>query len=609
MTPRRSSDAVFVLNRLLAEERELLSRYVENSHRALTEKLKCHFDDAALFWGELPPPPPPPPAAPHGRSGETGEHLAQLETCGRVEEPNADSSFPEVGLDSRLQTVPSQIGVKDATKYDFAWNDFILTGACPATALGEATLKDCGSKVEEAVEPRPEGVLNGGNNGCPPAVRSVESDHDANSVVVQKSTTSPKVAGSTTASSIRTSHTLEESRAKRILTHPAFEIAFACLTLINAVAMGLEQQFVGFDTGYRLQAPGYTRTASETWPNAQTQFLIVENLFGIIFTLEVLFKAAVFRCSFFKSWWNLYDSIIITLWFVQNLSVLGVEMQSPLHMRLVKLGRLLRLLRLVKAFAVFDVLHLLVKSLEACMTALLWSVMFLIIIMLGTCIVMMDLMQEHLTNESIPLDQRLLLFRYFGNFSNSLFSMYELTMGNWVPIGRCVVDNVGDSYMMFFVVYRMLVGFAVVKVITAIFTAETFRVASSDDEIMMLHKERQIAMHTRRMEQLLIEGDASHDGLLSLEEFEDLLLDPRVQKWLAAQDIEVRNVALAFNMIDVSGDGQVSAEELVRGFAGLKGAARSMDMASIGHAFMRFEGIMDRIEQSLPPPSPKKSFG
>eukprot|EP00929_Paragymnodinium_shiwhaense_P069750 TRINITY_DN35192_c0_g1_i2.p1 TRINITY_DN35192_c0_g1~~TRINITY_DN35192_c0_g1_i2.p1 ORF type:complete len:191 (-),score=17.95 TRINITY_DN35192_c0_g1_i2:182-754(-) len=177
--------------------------------------------------------------------------------------------------------------------------------------------------------------------------------------------------------------------------------------------------------------------------------------------------------------------------------------------------------------------------------------------------------------------------------------MYELTMANWVPIARLVVDVSGEWYMIFFVVYRTLVGFAVLKVVTAIFNAETFRVSQSDDDIMLLHKERQIAIHTRRMQQLVLEADESGDGYLGLDEFQAILQDKRVQKWRLAQEIEFMDLELAFKMLGQSGDGRISPEELVRRLSRMKGAARSMDVTTLIHAFSRIEVLVDDIYNAI----------
>eukprot|EP00929_Paragymnodinium_shiwhaense_P110641 TRINITY_DN7781_c0_g5_i1.p1 TRINITY_DN7781_c0_g5~~TRINITY_DN7781_c0_g5_i1.p1 ORF type:complete len:635 (-),score=111.69 TRINITY_DN7781_c0_g5_i1:206-2110(-) len=387
------------------------------------------------------------------------------------------------------------------------------------------------------------------------------------------------------------------SRAERLINNPIFECVFAGLIFFNALCMACEQQYYGIDVGYQMEYPGSHRSAKEAWPRAQTFFFVTENFFGVIFTLEVVAKAFVFKWNFFKSWWNFYDTVIIFCWIVDQM--MFSMFMHPLVLRLARMGRLLRLLRFAKTFQVFDVLHLLIRSLSACLSALMWSAMFVLLVMMGTAIMMVYMLEEEFQNESIPVEERMKLYKYFGTFTNSMFSMYELTMANWAPIARTVVSNVSEWYIIFFMVYRTTVGFAILKVVTAIFNAETFRVTQMDDDIMLLHKERQIATHTRRMQQLLLEGDDAGDGYLSFGEFQRLMEDKKVQKWLLAQDIELRDIELAFRILDKAGDGRISAEELVRGLAHLKGAARSTDMVGIVHAFSRVELVMDRICEVL----------
>eukprot|EP00929_Paragymnodinium_shiwhaense_P123291 TRINITY_DN9697_c0_g1_i1.p1 TRINITY_DN9697_c0_g1~~TRINITY_DN9697_c0_g1_i1.p1 ORF type:complete len:402 (-),score=64.15 TRINITY_DN9697_c0_g1_i1:73-1278(-) len=384
---------------------------------------------------------------------------------------------------------------------------------------------------------------------------------------------------------------------KRFINHPATELVFAGLIFFNALCMGLEQQYYSLDVAYRLQLTGSTQSAEDTWPYAERTLVAVEFGFGVAFTLEVILKIAIYRRDFHRSWWNLYDSAIISCWLIQSLDIFSVFM-PPMVLRLVRAGRLLRLLRFAKAFQVFDVLHLLVRSLLACMTALMWSALFLLIVMMGAAILMVYMLQAECENEAIPLEGRLQLYSYFGSFTRGFFSLYELTMGNPIPISRAVIEHVSEWYMIVFILYRTFVGFAVLKVVTAIFNAETFRVTQTDDDIMLMHKERQIAIHAKRMQQLLLEGDDSQDGYLNMEEFQNLLADKRVKKWLLAQEVEVHHVRAAFEMIDASGDGRICPEELVRGIARLKGSARSVDVLMLMDKLSGIEALVHELEQS-----------
>merc|ERR1719436_480436 len=113
-------------------------------------------------------------------------------------------------------------------------------------------------------------------------------------------------------------------------------------------------------------------------------------------------------------------------------------------------------------------------------------------------------------------------------------------------------------------------GFAVVKVITGVFLHETFRVAATDDELMIVQKKRAVKKHSREMEKLFRMADETHDGYISREEFKKVLSIPRVKTWLAAMELEVEDYDLLFDFID-DGDQMISAEELMRGVQRLKG--------------------------------------
>eukprot|EP00929_Paragymnodinium_shiwhaense_P110639 TRINITY_DN7781_c0_g3_i1.p1 TRINITY_DN7781_c0_g3~~TRINITY_DN7781_c0_g3_i1.p1 ORF type:complete len:579 (-),score=100.80 TRINITY_DN7781_c0_g3_i1:93-1829(-) len=536
-----------LLHRLLAEERERLSELICESNAKVVDRLRSHLVVR--------------------RQGASGEMLPFVElertdpkpACfgGRSAEPNC--------LKETTSLLPDRLAV------------------AARTAPGELAVQSSywGAAKQQVAEA----------DLCETSLQKESTDATGS---VTQTTTSSRTKRRT----IRTDAVfLERSRAKRLVNNPVFESVFACLILFNAICMAMEQQYHGIGLGYKLDRTASPRPAEEAWPHAEATFVVLETFFGVVFTVEVFLKLAVFRLEFVSSWWNIYDAVIVFCWAVQGLSLLNVLI-NPTVLRLARIGRLLRLLRFAKTFQVFDVLHLLVRSMQACMSALMWSALFLVLVMLATAILLVFLIQPEIENEAIPLEERLKLYRYFGTSTKALFSMYELTMANWVPIARTVVDNLSEWYMVFFMVYRTIVGFAVLKVITAIFNAETFRVTQSDDNIMLLHKERQIGIHTRRMQQLLDEGDDSEDGVLSLEEFKAVMSDRRVQKWLVAQDIELKDIELAFKMLDDNGDRRISPEELVRGLHRLKGAARSVDVMTLMHAFSQLEVLINSINET-----------
>eukprot|EP00929_Paragymnodinium_shiwhaense_P094806 TRINITY_DN55611_c0_g1_i1.p1 TRINITY_DN55611_c0_g1~~TRINITY_DN55611_c0_g1_i1.p1 ORF type:complete len:640 (-),score=119.40 TRINITY_DN55611_c0_g1_i1:85-2004(-) len=391
-------------------------------------------------------------------------------------------------------------------------------------------------------------------------------------------------------------HEKLETGLAAIVSSCTFELVFAVLIAINTAVMCLEAQYEGYDAAHAINFKDGVKTGQEAWPGAHGLFTLLEMVFGIAFTVEVAIKLVAFRARFFASAWNHFDTLIIVIWLFKNLSSLDIGI-NPLILRLARLGRLMRLLRFVRQFQVFDVLWLLIESVRACASVFLWSVLLLFMCMIPCTLFLNYVIQPMIVDPSIPAIHTRNLYLYFGTFSRGLLSMYEITMGNYVPISRTMHETVSEWFLPLVLSYRCVVSFALIKVISAIFLCETLKAAQSNDEVMIMQRERAMSKHVRKISQLFKEADESGDGQLSLEEFQGIMGDERVRIWLAAQELEVEDVRLVFDMVD-DGKGMLTAEELVRGFARLKGAARSMDLLSLQHCLEKLEADVKHLNPS-----------
>jgi len=201
-----------------------------------------------------------------------------------------------------------------------------------------------------------------------------------------------------------------------------------------------------------------------------------------------------------------------------------------------------------------------------------------------------------------PKQQRMDVFKYWGSWSRSMLTCFELTIGNFIPVTRLLMDHVSEWYSLIILVYKCTMGFAVVKVINGVFMHETFNVANSDNQLMILQRQRTIQMHKQKMTLLFDATDVSGDGLLSLEEFRDILHDPWVKTWLAAMELSTDDGDTLFEII-AEDDGRIDPAELVQGVAKLKGAARSMDLLAlkrgIKHMFQKDFQLLQKVSEEL----------
>jgi len=368
-------------------------------------------------------------------------------------------------------------------------------------------------------------------------------------------------------------------RLRYIAKSEWFEGLFGILIVLNALVMSVETQYWGEDTGFELGYPGMSKPASEAWPHAAVIFKILDVCFGLAFVLEVMVKLLGFRTDFFWSYWNWLDFLIIAMWLANNVFA-GMLPVDPLTLRIARLAKIIRIVRLVRTIQIFDILHLMAASLSASLSALLWSVLLLFGIMMSAAMVMVGAIEFYIANEGNPLDTRMKAYDYFGTFTKAFFSVFEITLGNFAPITRFLSDNISEFYHMLFMMYYCVVSFAILMVIRGIFLHETFQAADANDNLMILRQLRTRTKILKKLQRLFFEANVSDDGFLSYEEFTLLMEDDRVQTWLAAMGLEIRDADIIFEMVD-SGENRVDVQNFVSGLARLKGQARAVDLVQV----------------------------
>jgi HPt (histidine-containing phosphotransfer) domain-containing protein len=188
--------------------------------------------------------------------------------------------------------------------------------------------------------------------------------------------------------------------------------------------------------------------------------------------------------------------------------------------------------------------------------------------------------------------------------------MFELHMANWATPCRIFADNLGEFYGGIFVLYRCIVGFSLMNVISAVFVQQTMSVAQQDNDIMIVQKQRSAQIYRAKLMALFQALDDNGDGMLSRDEFDAMSSDDALQAWMSALDISVDDLQGLFDLLD-SGDGYVSVEEFLSGAQRLQGSAKNIDMAHLMVTASRLDKNVERLlgnslaEELLPKLEPR----
>jgi len=117
-------------------------------------------------------------------------------------------------------------------------------------------------------------------------------------------------------------------------------------------------------------------------------------------------------------------------------------------------------------------------------------------------------------------------------------------------------------------------------VITAVFIAETNRVAASDDELAITKKQRAKESYCSKLKDVFLELDVSRDGYVSWDEFTELMDDDLIKVWLTTLEIDTLDLNQLFQML-ADNDARFNVHEFVDCLSRVRGPAKSVDMVRV----------------------------
>jgi len=389
----------------------------------------------------------------------------------------------------------------------------------------------------------------------------------------------------------------DRRRLRHLVDHPSFDIGVGSLIVINTLIMFFQLEYQGAQVGYALGA-----RPEIGWKGADDVFFVAEHVFNFVFLLELLLRMWAYRWDYFKEAANYLDCFLVLTAAVDAyllpLFAAGLDLNLSFG-RLIRFGRMVRVFRLVRVMRVFCQLRVLVNTIWASFGTLLWSLVILGIVMLISALLLCQILDEYIMDETEPQEKRMWVYQRYGSAMRASYTMIEITLsGAWPTYARPLIEDVSPYYSIFFVVYVYLVVFAVVRIITALFLKETLKIASEDSEMMVAEQTRVKSTYVDRLTQIFAGLDVSGDGLISQQEFEAAMSDQSVKAWLAVLDLQVHEVSGLFALLD-HGNGRISYEEFTSGIVRLKGPAQSVDVVTLLHENRKILRTIKRSEKNL----------
>ncbi|CAL1131837.1 unnamed protein product [Cladocopium goreaui] len=299
-------------------------------------------------------------------------------------------------------------------------------------------------------------------------------------------------------------------RCRSFLQSDIYELVMGLLIIVNSISMFVEFEFQGYVVGHSLDYPRMHKPPEQVWPSAQHVFDTMNLAFTITFLVDIVLRIGFLRSQFFRLSFNWLDFLVVLCSVVEIL----FEELLPLDtvfIRLLRLGKVARAIRVVRQTEGMSSLIMLLKCVQASFNTLCWSLSFIVVLQCIAGMVISQVVSQYMTDDTISPEARRAVFRYYGTFTSTFLTMFEVLLANWAPAARILVDNVSDIWVYVFVVYRCVVGFAILNVVNAVFIQQTMRVAQADQELIIKQRIRAESAYASKM-RLSAEETWEHRG-------------------------------------------------------------------------------------------------
>jgi len=286
---------------------------------------------------------------------------------------------------------------------------------------------------------------------------------------------------------------------------------------------------------------------------------------------------------YFQSLANLFDFTLV-LSSILDLYVLGpIGMDSGMVARTMRGLKLIRILRILRLFRVFTPLRFLVLAMVESTKALLWPMVLLGIVISMGGFAMCQLVVEFVNDEDVDYEVRRWTFHYYGTTSRSVRTMYEATMsGCWPNYTKNLIDRLSSTFFIFWFGYVTLVVFAMIRVITALFIRETLASAANNKEVQAEEAQKKRAANAKKLRDMFTMIDESGDGKISEEEMTHLVQNTDAMALLRDLDLKAEELMSLFTLLD-DGSGEITYEEFIQFIPKLKGNPRGIDIIGLQH--------------------------
>eukprot|EP00928_Gymnodinium_smaydae_P079458 TRINITY_DN63380_c0_g1_i1.p1 TRINITY_DN63380_c0_g1~~TRINITY_DN63380_c0_g1_i1.p1 ORF type:complete len:524 (+),score=124.64 TRINITY_DN63380_c0_g1_i1:153-1724(+) len=334
----------------------------------------------------------------------------------------------------------------------------------------------------------------------------------------------------------------------KVATNRYFEHFTLVVILLNAVQIGIDADYSA-------------RHGTADLYKGPIIFAIVENFFAVFFTLEI-----VIRTLGHKRWitcvtdlWYIFDFILVIFMIIETWVLPFLKNADMGPVGILRLLRLLRITRMAKVMRAFPELLMIVKGINAAMSAVIWTAFLLVILTYTWAILFTNEYHQGNTPDSEVEGAQ----EFFGSMSKSMMSL--LIMGTILDdVTACsdVIRSTENFWMLgAFILYVLIASFTILNLLVGILVEVVGNTKEAETTRTL---ESQMRDNIRAVFDQL---DKNKNGLITRDEFTEMREHKVVTH--ALRDLNVTSehlemyADLCFGSIDSDEDVAIDFDQLL----------------------------------------------
>jgi len=316
---------------------------------------------------------------------------------------------------------------------------------------------------------------------------------------------------------------------------------------------------------------------------------VTNRVFVGVFALEMLCRMLAHQLNFWvgPEWaWNHMDFGLL-LCSIAEITLESIDLKTS-FIRVLRLMRMLRSIRLVRVLRFFRELRLLLFSVMHAVVPLLWSLVFLLLMLFVFVVISLQAVTDCMSIEDLDSTNVDRMRKHFSSLPVGLLSYFAAVSGgiNWWDVWS-LLTVCDPAYGWIFAIYMILMTLMVLNIITGIFVNNALEMAESNREFVLeaqMEKKKALFAHLRK---LFRDLDRDGSDTVSRAELENFITSPDAQATFNALALDGEGVVAFFDLLDVDGSEELEIEEFVMGCMRLSRDVKTLEIVLLLHGNKR----------------------